>query len=107
MKGGEIHESMTVLFPDSTKIYSKEHELPTLTQRDVNDIEFGVRESVDFVCISSVKDASDIQTVKKILRAKNAEDTRVLFVCLFVCSFICLYILCFFFVCVFFGVLFV
>ena len=42
--------------------------LPAITQKDVTDITWGLQQNVDFIAVSYVRKASDIQTVRKIFR---------------------------------------
>ena len=44
----------------------------SLTAKDREDLEFGIAAGVDFVAISFVRSAADIQEVRSFLRAKNA-----------------------------------
>jgi pyruvate kinase len=47
--------------------------LPALTQKDLEDIDFAVSRDIDFLALSFVQSASDIQTLKDILSAKGSE----------------------------------
>jgi pyruvate kinase len=47
-------------------------DLPAVTQKDVQDIRFGVEMGVDFIAASFVRKASDVVTVKKILGTRGA-----------------------------------
>src|SRR5262249_7136705 len=44
----------------------------SLTAKDRTDLEFGIAAGVDFVAISFVRSAADIQEVRSFLRSKNA-----------------------------------
>ena len=63
---------------DGGKLGSKRHvnlpgiriNLPSITEKDKRDIAFGLRENVDFIALSFVRDASDIEDLKKILKTK-------------------------------------
>ncbi|OOB77808.1 MAG: pyruvate kinase [Epulopiscium sp. Nuni2H_MBin001] len=52
--------------------------LPVITERDIQDIEFGIKEGVDFISISFVRSAQSIKVVKQILQDKGAEHIKVI-----------------------------
>ncbi|MCG3120249.1 MAG: Pyruvate kinase [bacterium] len=45
--------------------------IPALTAKDKTDLEFGLEAGVDFVALSFVRQADDIQLVKNVMKAKN------------------------------------
>uniref|UniRef100_A0A7S0N055 Pyruvate kinase n=1 Tax=Pyramimonas obovata TaxID=1411642 RepID=A0A7S0N055_9CHLO len=47
--------------------------LPTITEKDWADLQFGVDNNVDFIALSFVSDARAIQEVKAFLRSQNAD----------------------------------
>jgi len=47
--------------------------IPAFTAKDRRDLEFGIREGVDFVALSFVKSASDIEKVKQFLKDEKSE----------------------------------
>ncbi len=47
--------------------------LPPLTEKDLRDIDFAVEQGVDFLALSFVQSATDIQTLKTLLAAKNSD----------------------------------
>jgi len=47
--------------------------LPPLTQKDLQDIDFAIEQNLDFLALSFVQSASDIQTLKTILAAKDSD----------------------------------
>jgi pyruvate kinase len=63
---------------DGGKLGSKRHvnlpgiriNLPSITEKDKRDIALGLKENVDFIALSFVRDASDIEDLKKILKTK-------------------------------------
>jgi len=44
--------------------------LPAITEKDLRDIEFGIARDVDFIALSFVRTADDIQALRKLLGAK-------------------------------------
>jgi len=65
--GGKIKGRRGVNFPGS---YLK---ISSLTEKDKEDIEFGVKNKVDFMAISFVRNANDILELKKILQKAKAD----------------------------------
>ena len=63
---------------DGGKLGSKRHvnlpgiriNLPSVTEKDKRDITFGLKEDVDFIALSFVRNASDIDDLKKVLKNK-------------------------------------
>lgn len=54
-------------------IRGKSANLPAITERDWNDIEFGVRCDVDFIALSFVRDAACIYALQSYLRRHGSE----------------------------------
>jgi pyruvate kinase len=52
--------------------------LPFMTERDQLDIEFAIDQDFDFVALSFVSNAQDIQVVKDILKNKGREDIKII-----------------------------
>ncbi|KWT93551.1 pyruvate kinase [Candidatus Magnetominusculus xianensis] len=65
IRGGLLKSSKGMNLPGS-KISS-----PALTDKDRDDLEFGLREKVDFVALSFVRDANDIRQLRNIVGAKD------------------------------------
>jgi len=63
---------------DGGKLGSKRHvnlpgiriNLPSVTEKDKRDITFGLKEDVDFIALSFVRNASDIDDLKELLKNK-------------------------------------
>ena len=70
---------------DGGKLGSKRHvnlpgiriNLPSVTEKDKRDIAFGLKQDVDFIALSFVRNASDINDLKKILK-NNAKKVRII-----------------------------
>jgi pyruvate kinase len=58
-RGGTIHSGKGVGFPDSASA------LPALTRKDMEDVEFGLKMGVDFVALSFVRSAADVERLRK------------------------------------------
>lgn len=64
--GGILKENKGVNLPNT------EIKLPSLTQKDIMDLEFGLSNNVDFVAMSFVRTADDIRLLKETIKSKNA-----------------------------------
>jgi len=49
---------------------------PSLTEKDMTDLEFGLKHKVDWVALSFVRKAKDIETIRDIIN-KNNSNTRI------------------------------
>lgn len=63
--GGELSNNKGV------NIIGKNLSIPSLTDKDKEDIDFGIKEKVDFIALSFVKTKDDIIELKDILKRKN------------------------------------
>ena len=75
-------ESETLLCKvlDGGKLGSKRHvnlpgvriNLPSITSKDMDDINFGIKNKVDFIALSFVRDKEDLQKLRQILNKKKS-----------------------------------
>lgn len=47
--------------------------LPSITEKDVEDIKFGIRQGIDFIAASFIRKASDVLAIRQILEEHGAE----------------------------------
>ena len=50
---------------------------PSLTPKDIEDLEFGIKNDVDWIALSFVRKASDIQAMRDILNRNNAKASII------------------------------
>ncbi|MDI3480527.1 MAG: pyruvate kinase [Tepidanaerobacteraceae bacterium] len=72
VNGGEISDKKGVNIPN------KSIPQPAVTQKDVEDILFGIRMGIDFVAASFIRKASDVLEIRKILEENGAEDVQII-----------------------------
>lgn len=72
VNGGEIGDKKGVNVPN------KSLPLPAITQRDVEDLMFGINMGIDFVAASFVRRASDVIGIKKLLEENGAGDVHII-----------------------------
>ncbi len=53
-------------------------ELPGITEKDVQDILFGIEQGVDFVAASFVRKASDVLEIRELLKEKDAKHIQII-----------------------------
>jgi pyruvate kinase len=63
--GGILKSRKGVNFPDLSL------RLPSLTEKDRQDLEFGLNQGVDWISLSFVRTAEDIRTLKKLIEGKG------------------------------------
>ena len=59
VKGGRLRSRIGISFPDSV------YDLPATTEKDFKDLEWGIKNEIDFVAVSFVKNAQDIIGLRK------------------------------------------
>ncbi|MBR0283417.1 MAG: pyruvate kinase [Oscillibacter sp.] len=52
--------------------------LPALTEQDVSDILFGIQNDFDFIAASFVRQASDVEAIRKVLRENGGERVQII-----------------------------
>lgn len=70
--GGELSSKKGVNVPN-VKVH-----LPAITEKDKEDIAFGIENDIDFIAASFVRSAEAISEIKDILKAHRAEDISVI-----------------------------
>ncbi|PZE21470.1 pyruvate kinase [Paenibacillus xerothermodurans] len=53
-------------------------KLPGITEKDANDIIFGIEQGVDFIAASFVRKASDVIEIREILERHNAQHIQII-----------------------------
>lgn len=72
LNGGSIGNNKGINVPGA------EIHLPSITQRDIDDILFGIENEFDFIAASFVRKASDVVEIKKLLEKNNAHAIKVI-----------------------------
>lgn len=65
IEGGLLKSRKGVNFPNLAL------RLPSLTEKDIRDVEFGLAHGVDWISLSFVRSAEDVRSLKQILAAKG------------------------------------
>ncbi len=72
ISGGVISNRKGVNVPEV------EIRLPAFTEKDIEDIKFGIENDVDFIAASFVRKASDVVEIKKLLEKYGGQDINVI-----------------------------
>lgn len=55
-----------------------EINLPALTDKDIDDIKFGIKNDVDFIAASFIRRAEDVMNIRKILEENDGENIDII-----------------------------
>jgi len=70
--GGEVNTRKNVNVPGSIV------DLPAVSEQDIDDLIFGIKNGIDFIAQSFVKTPQDVLEVRKILANNNAEHIHII-----------------------------
>ena len=70
--GGELSSNKSINIPDVAI------PLPSLTERDEQDIKFAVEQDFDFIAASFVRKALDVEDIRAVLKKYGGEDIRII-----------------------------
>jgi pyruvate kinase len=65
--GGDLRSTQGINYPDGTL------NIPSVTDRDLELLAFGIEQQVDYVAVSFVRSADDIARVKEFMQSRGAE----------------------------------
>ena len=71
LNGGTIGDHKGINVPGA------EINLPSMTEQDIEDIKFGIKNDFDIIAASFVRKASDVSEIRKILERNNGSDILV------------------------------
>ncbi|WP_144932170.1 pyruvate kinase [Paenibacillus sp. 32O-W] len=72
VNGGQIKSKKGVNVPGVST------SLPGITEKDANDIVFGIEQGVDFIAASFVRKASDVMEIRELLEKHNASHIQII-----------------------------
>lgn len=55
-----------------------EFSLPFLSEKDINDIEFGIKEGINYIAASFVNSANNVKQIREILKKHKAEHIKII-----------------------------
>lgn len=72
LNGGPLNDRKSINLPNTAT------HLPSLSDKDLADIEFGIRHEVDFIAASFVRNAAAVRDIRAILEQHQAGDIRII-----------------------------
>ncbi len=72
LNGGDVKNNKGINVP-GVKI-----NLPAITQKDVDDIVFGIKNDIDFIAASFIRKASDVLEIRKILEENFSHEIHII-----------------------------
>ncbi|PKP54953.1 pyruvate kinase, partial [Candidatus Atribacteria bacterium HGW-Atribacteria-1] len=72
VRGGELTSRKGINIPNISM------DIPSLTEKDYQDILFGIKNKVDFIGLSFTRNAEDVLRARKILKENGAEDISLI-----------------------------
>ena len=72
VNGGVLSANKSINIPGA-KI-----RLPSLTEKDIDDIRFGVEHDFDFIAASFIRKASDVEAIREVLRTYGGEKIQII-----------------------------
>lgn len=70
--GGQVSDKKSINVP------GVELHLPALTEKDTDDILFGIQNGIDFIAASFVRKPRDVQEIRHILEKNNAQSINII-----------------------------
>lgn len=70
--GGVLKNNKSINVPGVTV------KLPAITDKDREDIEFGIREEVDYIAASFVRKGSDVEEIRSFLKEREADQIKII-----------------------------
>lgn len=74
----KILNSGTIKNKKGVNVPNVKVKLPGMTEKDVNDIRFGIQQGVDFIAASFVRRASDVLEIRELLEENNASHIAII-----------------------------
>lgn len=72
LNGGVISNNKGVNIPET------DTHLPSITEQDIKDIEFAVKNEFDFIACSFVRKAANVNEVRKVLKKLGGEEIKII-----------------------------
>jgi len=72
VNGGTVSDRKNVNIPGATS------KLPAVTDKDIDDISFGIDNDIDFIAASFIRKASDVYEIRRILEQRHADHIQII-----------------------------
>lgn len=74
----EVENSGVISSHKGVNVPGANLNLPALTERDILDIKFGVKEDIDFIAASFVRSREDVLAIRKVLEEERDYTTKII-----------------------------
>lgn len=74
----EVENSGTISSHKGVNVPGVDIKLPALTERDIEDIKFGIKEDVDFIAASFIRSREDVLAIRKVLEEEKDYTTKII-----------------------------
>ena len=74
----EVENSGLVSSHKGVNVPDANLNLPALTERDIEDIKFGIKEDIDFIAASFVRSREDVLAIRKVLEEERDYTTKII-----------------------------
>lgn len=74
----EVENSGVISSHKGVNVPGVDINLPALTERDIEDIKFGVKEDVDFIAASFIRSRDDVLAIRKVLEEERDYTTKII-----------------------------
>ena len=74
----EVKNSGTISSHKGVNVPGVDIKLPALTERDIEDIKFGIKEDVDFIAASFIRSREDVLAIRKVLEEEKDYTTKII-----------------------------
>ncbi|MBM7561979.1 pyruvate kinase [Fusibacter tunisiensis] len=72
LNGGDVKNNKGVNVPGVSI------KLPAITEKDINDIKFGISQGIDFIAASFIRKAADVMEIRKVLEENNGHGIHII-----------------------------
>ena len=74
----EVENSGLISSHKGVNVPGVDIKLPALTERDIEDIRFGVREDIDFIAASFIRSREDVLAIRRVLEEESDYTTKII-----------------------------
>ena len=74
----EVENSGVISSHKGVNVPGVDIKLPALTERDIEDIRFGVKEDIDFIAASFIRSREDVLAIRKVLEEESDYTTKII-----------------------------
>jgi pyruvate kinase len=74
----EVHNAGNISDHKGVNVLGTKLSIPAITDNDVSDLKFGIKQGIDFVAASFVRKASDVLEIRRILEESGGGDIQII-----------------------------